>query len=274
MFSNNYEDGRYKSLSNLLFKEGFNANTEAKFLDIHAHINDKAFDGSRDRLYSELADFIVLNAGEEPDEDSGILSEALKHPNFLPCIGLHPNVIAAIGEAKAKGGVDYLAAHLNEAFAVSEVGLDYRGKDESQKLLQGRIFSEILELAELRRKVCIVHSRKSMDELLRIIASFETKIIIHNFEGNQLQYEKAVDRGAYISVSTGFMRFKRDNLIKKIAMDRLFLETDSPALSPDDKMNTPLNIRKLLNYVAALRDMGEVELKEKMWENFQRVFYG
>jgi TatD family hydrolase len=247
---------------------------EIKFIDIHTHLAEGEFDESRDRLAAELKDFIVLNAGENKEENSKILFEGQKYSNFLPCIGLHPNVVSTSGREKSAEEIDYIVTHVNEAFAISEIGLDYRAKEETEKALQRKVFSELLELAELKSKVCIVHSRKSIDDLLRTLPSFKTKIIIHNFEGNQAHYARAAEIGAYVSISTAFMRFKRDNLIRKIALDRLFIETDSPALSPDENMNTPLNIQKILKYVAALRNMKEEDLKLAIFENFKKVFYG
>jgi TatD DNase family protein len=247
---------------------------ETKFIDIHAHLADKAFDGGREELCSELSDFIVLNAGEGPEDNSKVIDIGVKHPNILPCIGLHPNALSSLGKVDIARSVDYLATHINRAFAISEIGLDYRGKSDREKTLQKNVLSEIFELTELKEKVCIIHSRKAIEDILSMLRSFKIKAIIHNFEGNQNQYLKAVEAGVYISISTGFIKYKRDNLIKKIDLNKLFLETDSPVLSPDSKINTPLNIRKVLNYVATLRSMNESELKDIIFSNFKDVFYG
>ena len=166
---------------------------ETKFIDIHAHLADKAFDDKREGLCSRLNDFIVLNAGEEPEENSKVLNMGKRYPNILPCIGLHPNTLSRMEKEGVAKCVDYLATHINEAFAISEVGLDYRGKSDQEKTLQKNVLSEIFELAELKGKVCIIHSRKAINELLSMIRSFEIKVIIHNFEGNQNQYFKAAE---------------------------------------------------------------------------------
>lgn len=247
---------------------------DTKYIDAHAHLADKAFDKEFEVLGLKLSGYLVLNAGEKPEENLKILLQSKEYQNILPCIGLHPNFISTAKKEDVRNGVDFIASKISEAFAISEIGLDYRGKDEEQKRLQTIIFTEILELAELRQKVCIIHSRKAIDAVLKILPSFETKVIIHNFEGNQSHYERAVENNAYVSISTGFMGFKRDNLIKKIALDHLFVETDSPVLSPDENINTPLNIPKILKYIANLRGMKEEELKEAVFSNFQKVFYG
>ncbi len=250
------------------------SNAQVKFVDIHAHLSDKSFEGKLEALSKELKDFIVLNAGENHKDDEKILLESKRYENLFPCIGLHPNFISVASKEEIRQSLDYIAVHIKEAFAISEIGLDYRGKNESQISAQKRIFTELLELAELEGKVCIVHSRKAMEDMLKILPSFETKIIIHNFEGNQAQYAKAAEAKAYVSISTGFIKFKRDSLIKKISLDRLFVETDSPVLSPDEGLNTPLNIPKILDYISALRGIKQTELKEKIFMNFNNLFYG
>ncbi len=247
---------------------------ETKYVDIHAHLADKVFDKEIAALAPKLSDYAILNSGENPEENAKILSQYGHYTNLLPCIGLHPNFISSASRQEVNEGMDFIANNIAASFAVSEIGLDYRGKDEEQKRLQMVKFSELLELAELKNKVCIIHSRKAMNELLEILPSFETKVIIHNFEGNQAHYQKAIAVNAYISISTGFIKFKRDSLLKKLNLERLFVETDSPVLSPDDNINTPLNIPKILKYIADLRGMGEEDLRERILLNFQKLFYG
>lgn len=246
---------------------------ESKFIDVHAHVSSGTFDQIRKRVMNGIRDLIILNSGENPEENARIFEDALKYAGLLPCVGLHPNYVSYAKEKELAESMEYMRANTGRAFAVSEIGLDYKEKTEQQKGLQRKVFTELLEAAETNNKVCIVHSRKAIDDVLKILSSFKSAAIIHNFEGNQAQCAKACELGISISISTGFMKFKRDNLIKKIPLERLFLETDSPALSPDSEINTPLNIHKILNYVAGLRDMDGEELKEKVFENFKKVFH-
>lgn len=247
---------------------------EIKFVDIHAHMSDHAFDADRDKLMMELSDYIILNSGEYPEENERILSLGQKYPNLLPCVGLHPDFITRYGSARREEGFEYLFKNINRAFAVSEIGLDFNKKDEEQISVQKSIFMNILELAEKHGKVCIVHSRKAMESMLEIIPSFKVKIIMHNFEGNSHQHERAIDNGAFISISTGVMRYTRESFLRKLHPDHFFVETDSPVLSPDANRNTPFNIPKLLDYIAAVRKTDAMVLKAQVYSNFRRVFYG
>ena len=242
-----------------------------KFIDIHAHLSDRSFDGNREDLISRLEGYIVLNAGENPAENEKVLS--LESSSVLKCIGLHPNYVSSASENEIANGLDFLSANVNKAFALSEVGLDYKNKTDAQKKTQVSILGRIFELAEKNNKVCIVHSRNSISELIDLSKSFKARVIIHNFEGNWTSYTKAVDAGIGISVSTGFMKFKKDSLLRKMDLSFLFTETDSPVLSPDNKINTPLNIPRLLNYIAGIRSMDSNELKQIIAGNLVRFFH-
>lgn len=247
------------------------SNPASKFIDIHAHLSDPRLSSDLADMLPRLDGYIVLNAGENPADNDRILS--LENGNILKCIGLHPNYISSKGPDDIESGISYLESNISKAFALSEIGLDFKDKTDEQKEIQVSAFRKILELAEKHRKVCIIHSRKSMGALTEILNSFRIKAIIHNFEGNSADYNRCVEYGAGISVSTGFIRFKKDSLLRRMDINFLFTETDSPVLSPDDKINTPLNIPKILKYIADIMNMDQNEIKYAVSLNFERFFH-
>lgn len=249
--------------------------TKSTYIDIHAHLSDERFDPTREDLINHLESFIVLNAGENREENIKVFGEFSKHRNVLPCIGLHPNDAVRLTEEQLSENLSYLNENIDKAFAVSEIGLDYKGKTEEDIDIEKKILGQILDLSEKHGKVCILHSRKSMGDLLGMLKSYKVKAILHNFEGNSTDLSTAIDIRAFISVSTGFLRFRRDSLLKKIPLDSLFFETDSPALSPSDdknELNTPLNLIKVMQYFANLRGMSLDYLSEKIRSNFVSLF--
>ncbi len=247
---------------------------EEKFVDIHAHLCDREFDSNRDLLADRLRmEYTVLNAGENSRQNSDILKLSEKYPFILPCIGLHPNQIATMEYNLVEKELAYLSDNIGKTFAVSEIGLDFKGKDLYQEEQEKEVFYKILEIANKNNKVCIIHSRKAIDDVLEALSSFSIKAVIHNFEGNLRQLENAQDIGVNISISTGFMRFKKDNVIKKVDIDRIFTETDSPVLSPDNAINTPLNLPKLIKYIADIKNISMEKLKSSVYSNFMKVFY-
>ncbi len=247
---------------------------EDKLIDVHAHLSDPSFMDRKKELFPMLKDsYLVLNAGENSVQDRKILDESRNLSFLLPCIGLHPNEIAMMTYANAEKELAYFSQSIADFFAVSEVGLDYRGKDIYQMEQEKEFFYRILELSEINKKVCIIHSRKAIEDVFDAVSSFKIKAILHNFEGNLRNLIRAEELGLYISISTGFMKFKKDNIIKNVSLDKLFTETDSPVLSPDSGINTPLNLPKLLNYISSIRNMDMNDLKSAVSNNFREVFY-
>lgn len=242
------------------------------YIDIHAHISDRAFDSTREELMKTLSGFLILNAGENKGDDERILEEHEAYPNLLPCIGFHPNEIVKCDEDQLSENMAYLRDNIERYFAVSEIGLDYKNKADSEIALEKDVLGQILDVAEKHGKVCVLHSRKSIEELIDMLRSYKVKAIIHNFEGNLLHLSKAIEAGAYISVSTSFLKFKRDNIIKNAPSSNLFFETDSPALSPVGGINTPSSIVDVMRYAAELRKTSVKELIASIHSNFVRLF--
>jgi TatD DNase family protein len=247
---------------------------ESKFLDVHAHLSDNIFDTRLLDLVHQLKDsYLVLNSGENLEQNAKILNCAKTYDFILPCIGLHPNEIARMQHEEAESEFRYISENIRKSFAVSEIGLDYKGKDIYQMEQEREFLHKIMDVAEKNNKVCILHSRKALEDIFDALSSFNIKAVIHNFEGNLRQLGIAQDKGIGISISTGFMRFKRENIVKNVDINCLFTETDSPVLSPDDDVNTPLNLPKLLNYIAGIKGIDMEELKSAVYSNFKRVFY-
>ena len=245
-----------------------------KFVDIHAHLSDARFEADREELLKDLGGYIILNSGEDIGEDERILAESTRHSNLLPCIGLHPNNVSCYDNIEIEKSLAYLEEKIPGAFAVSEIGLDYKQKDEKQIQVQKKVLYKILEIAEKNKKTCIIHSRKSTDDVIDILSNFHTNIVMHNFEGNLTQLKKAQDNGLRPSISTGFIRFKKDNIIRALDPDGFFVETDSPALSPNNERNTPLNIPLILDYISGIKGITTMELKNSIYLSFCKMFYG
>ena len=247
---------------------------EDKFIDVHAHITDKSLEKERGKFLDSISDsYLILNAGENKEDSKRILKDGEKYRFLLPCIGLHPNEIAHTSYQIVQTEFDFFPSNISKFFAVSEIGLDYKGKDIYQMEQEREFLYKILDLAEKNKKVCIIHSRKAIEDVFDVLSSFHVKAVIHNFEGNLRNLDKAQELGINISISTGFMKFKKENIIRNVDIGKLFTETDSPALSPDDNINTPLNIPKLLNYISSIKKMEAEEIKSAVYKNFVKVFY-
>ncbi|SSY94046.1 Uncharacterized deoxyribonuclease YcfH [Aggregatibacter aphrophilus] len=64
-------------------------------------------------------------------------------------------------------------------------------------------------------------------------------------------------------------------MVRKLPLDRLLVETDSPYLAPvpyRGKQNQPAYTREVCEYVAALKGLSIEEMARVTTENFERLF--
>jgi TatD DNase family protein len=89
---------------------------------------------------------------------------------------------------------------------------------------------------------------------------------------------QALDEGFYISLS-GIVTFKSaadlQETAKKVPLDRMLIETDSPYLAPvpyRGKTNEPAWVRHVGEFIAGLRGVPVETVAEQTTENFFRLF--
>jgi TatD DNase family protein len=90
--------------------------------------------------------------------------------------------------------------------------------------------------------------------------------------------EQAIKMGFYISFS-GIVTFKNATALKEVAkrvpLDRILVETDSPYLAPvpyRGKTNQPAYVKYVAQEIASLRGISEQEVATATTENFFRLF--
>lgn len=153
------------------------------------------------------------------------------------------------------------AAHPKLA-GIGECGLDqhYGYSDLDHQV---RCFEVHIEAARATQLPLVVHTREADDltgDLLeREFAKGSFPILLHCYTGGSRLAKRAVDLGAYVSVS-GILSFKaagdvRD-VIAGVPLDRIILETDCPYLAPvphRGRRNEPAYVVDVCRAFAALR---------------------
>jgi TatD DNase family protein len=115
---------------------------------------------------------------------------------------------------------------------IGEIGLDktYALNDYSPYSKQKEVFELMLQLAESHHKPISVHSRRSLDEVLQLINTYNINgVLIHWFSGNKKQLRKCMDRGYYVSYGPALV-YSEDKrvLLRKTDKNRILTETDGP----------------------------------------------
>jgi TatD DNase family protein len=101
---------------------------------------------------------------------------------------------------------------------------------------------------------------------------------MHCFTESWEVAEAALDMGLYISMS-GIVTFRNaqalQDVARRVPLDRLLVETDSPYLAPmphRGKTNEPGFVRHVAEKVAELRGLAPDQVAAATTENFHRLF--
>ena len=247
-------------------------------IDTHCHL---FFDELKEDLSSVLkraADlgvtkFICVGTNIKDSKESYNL--ALDYENIFSTAGVHPHDT----ERVAENYIDELYNLLKnkKVVAVGEIGLDYF-KELSDISVQKKIFAEQLELAQKINKPIVFHNRDSDDDIINTLSEFPNVYgVAHCFSSTYDVAKKLIDMGFYISFS-GNLTFKNSHLpdvAKRLPIDRLLVETDSPFLSPvphRGKTNEPGRARFVADLLARLHNLSINEVAQITTTNAKAIF--
>lgn len=215
----------------------------------------------------ELADYPIL------------CKLAENYPNVTISVGLHPN--SEIEKEPDSATLIQLANH-PACIAIGETGLDYyrTTTDEAQEQQRARFRAHIHAALEAEKPL-IIHTRQAAEDTLLVLQQENAKEIggvMHCFSESWDIAKRSLDLGFYISLS-GIVTFKNATLLhevaKKVPLDRLLIETDSPYLAPvpfRGKQNHPALVKYVASTLAELRGVSFEEIALQTTNNFYRCF--
>jgi TatD DNase family protein len=142
-------------------------------------------------------------------------------------------------------------------------------------------FREQIGLAKELGLPVVIHDREAHQETLEILKSEGAKDcagIIHCFSGDYEMAKTCLDMGFYISIP-GSITFKNAEsfreVVKRIPLESLLIETDSPFLTPvpfRGKRNEPSYVRYTAQRVAEVKNISFEKVAEVTTQNAMRVY--
>lgn len=216
----------------------------------------------------------IVTIGTGIDSSRRALEIVEQEAGVFAALGIDPH--RAAGEDAARvGELEPLLAH-ERAVAVGETGLDYHYGAETKRE-QRRLLEAQLALAERFGKPIVIHCREAAEDTADVLAGFGGTVVLHCFSEPGL-YEAAAERGYYVSFA-GNVTFPRSDelrdLARRVAADRVLVETDSPYLAPQalrGRRNEPANVVHTLAVLAHVRGEEPAALGERIDENASRAF--
>jgi TatD DNase family protein len=239
-------------------------------IDTHAHLGDDAaeiLERARAAGVTRVVDVATTVAGART-----ALDRAERFDGVYACLGVHPH---EAGEPADLDALRELLAHPC-AVAVGETGLDYF-RDYAPRAAQRRLFEDQLALAREVGKPVVIHTRAADDDTRGPLLAHDGPVLLHCFSSPSL-LEPALERGWYVSFA-GNVTYKNAHELRdaarRLPVDRLLAETDSPYLAPQavrGRTNEPAYVVHTLQVLAESREVDAAELAAQIDANADAVF--
>ena len=258
------------------------------YVDSHCHLSFPELAGDIDGVLARMAAAGVsgaLNICVTLEEFPRVRALAEQHPHIWCSVGVHPDYPAGSSDHGAPieeptvETLVRLAAH-PKVVAIGETGLDYYRLKEPLDWQRDR-FRTHIRAARQVGKPLIVHTRAAADDTLRLMreeGAAEVGGVMHCFTESWEVAQAALDLGFHISFS-GILTFKSatdlQDVARRVPLDRLLIETDSPYLAPvphRGKSNEPAYVAHVAAKVAALRGLDQAAIGTRSKENFCNLF--
>lgn len=237
-----------------------------RFIDTHAHIHfpDYGLDAEDVWDASKLAGVDrMIAVGCRLEDSEGAVTFALNHEGVWASVGVHPHEahdFLSNQESKNRLRQLLVNAKKDKIVAVGEIGLDYH-YEHSDKHEQKELLEYQLGLAQEYGLPVVLHIRDAFDDFWPIFDQYtELKGVVHSFSSTQSHLDEVLSRGLYVGLN-GIITFTKDPLqleaAKRVPLDRLFLETDAPYLTPKPfrgKICKPEYVKLVAEFLAELRD--------------------
>ncbi len=252
-------------------------------IDSHAHIQGTEFAQDLSAVIQRAQEagvekiIVVGGAGELSSNDAAV-DLAKSHPGLYATVGMHPHDAKRVSDEDLK--------RLNEltrdpkVVAIGETGLDFY-YDHSPRQVQIELFCRFIRMAREARLPLVVHNRdahREVSALLRHEGKGDLRGVIHCFTGDYEAAREFLDLGFYLSFS-GILTFKNadslQDVARKLPLDRILVETDSPYLAPvphRGKRNEPAFVRFVAETMAKVKGIPLEEVAQATTQNTQALF--
>lgn len=286
--------------------------------DTHTHLQFKAFEGKTDEAIKSAREagvekIIVVGTNLETSKKAIELAE--KHDGLYASVGIHPHHVffchaELVSASSNQNGIiqpwqilkrvqdditELETLVLNpKVAAIGETGLDrhiyeatqYKNYQITEEFieLQKLFFKEQIKLAIKHKKSLIIHNRKAVPELLEILEAdwdpfLEHRSVFHCSEPDHRLLEFASAHNVFVGIDGDITYDKeKQEFMKKIPLELLVLETDSPYFIPEPlrsrgiSLNEPKNLKSITEFITEFLNLDPESLNIITTNNPIRLF--
>ncbi len=220
-----------------------------------------------------------------PGADFNDLPQAIrlaeKYNEVFFAVGIHPYDIHMYDETIMEKYINH-----SKCIAIGECGLDYfrLPEDEEEKKAniekQKEVFISQIEFAKKVKKPLIIHIREASNDSKQILIDYAAKEVggvLHCFNASEHLLPLA-EHNFYFGIG-GVLTFKNAKklveILPKIPLEKLIIETDAPYLTPHPhrgKRNEPFYTTFVVEKISELLGMNKNEVEKLTTNNAKKLF--
>ena len=250
-------------------------------IDTHCHLYLEEFKTTITevikRAEAEGVNKFYLPAIDSTETENIFLLEKKFPGKCFAMMGLHPcsvkeNYLTEISDVE-----EWLSKR--KFAAVGEIGLDFYW-DKTFTAQQYEAFRIQIELSLQYKLPIVIHTRNAMQETIDVVKEFVpkgVKGIFHCFGGSYENAKEIVDAGFYLGIG-GVVTYKKSGLgevLEKIDLQHIVLETDSPYLTPvpfRGKRNESSYLKFVAEKLAQIKNVPVEEVAAITTANAEKIF--
>ena len=251
-----------------------------RLFDTHAHYDSGAFNADRLELLAAMPQQgveLIVNPGCDVASSQAAVELARRFPFVYAAVGVHPSDCGSWDDDTLPA-LRRLAAE-PKVRAIGEIGLDYYWKDNPPREFQQQVFHQQMELAQELGLPVIIHDREAHHDCLEVVKAHPAvKGVYHCYSGS-LEDAKVLVKLGWMLSFTGVVTYKNARksleVIDRLPMERIMIETDSPYLTPEPfrgTRNDSSKVYRVAETIAQVKGLEPEEVAQITLENGKRFF--
>lgn len=250
-------------------------------IDTHCHLYSEEFDVDRDAMIKR-AQQLGVQKFYLPGIDSEAIDAMLKmeedYPNVcFPMMGLHPCYVKENYKLELNIVENWLQKR--KFVAIGEIGLDFYW-DKTFASEQFEAFNLQMQWALDYKLPIVIHTREAMQATIDAVKPFAAKGltgIFHCFSGSYESAKEIIGMNFILGIG-GVITYKNAGLgevVSKIDLQHLVLETDAPYLTPvphRGKRNESGYLEFVINKIAEVKKISVEEVAATTTANAEKLF--
>jgi len=242
------------------------------YLDVHCHLDimsdiDKVIENARKAKVLK-----IISTGTNPQSNRKILELIEKYAEVEAALGIYPIDALKMNKKEIIKEKEFIKKNKNKLKVIGEVGIDLKESNELDKQIE--IFSLFIKLATELNVPLVVHSRKAEKECIESLENLKAKkVIMHCFCGKFSLVDRIIKNGWVISIPASVKRSEQfQNIVKRIPIENILCETDSPFLHPDkEDVNEPCNVIESYKKIAEIKNLNLKKIESIIEDNWKNL---